>query len=85
MSSATPILHPMLAVAKARLIEFIREPEAVFWVYIFPLLMILVLGLAFRNQPPQALEFDIVDAPQAHLIIDQLKLERDVTINVFGG
>jgi ABC-type multidrug transport system permease subunit len=85
MSSATPILHPMLAVAKARLIEFIREPEAVFWVYIFPLLMILVLGLAFRNQPPQALEFDIVDAPQAHLIIDQLKLERDVTINVFGA
>ena len=29
--------------------QFHREPEAVFWVYVFPLLMIVGLGLAFKG------------------------------------
>jgi ABC-type multidrug transport system permease subunit len=32
-----------------RLREFIREPEALFWVFVFPILMALALGLAFRT------------------------------------
>jgi ABC-type polysaccharide/polyol phosphate export permease len=36
-----------------RLREFYREPEALFWVYIFPLLMATGLGIAFRTQPPK--------------------------------
>lgn len=32
--------------------EFAREPEAVFWVFIFPVLLALALGIAFGNQPP---------------------------------
>lgn len=36
-----------------RLREFYREPEALFWVYIFPILMATGLGIAFRNQPPK--------------------------------
>jgi ABC-type multidrug transport system permease subunit len=35
----------------ARLREFNREPEAMFWVYGFPLLMVVALGIAFRNKP----------------------------------
>jgi ABC-2 type transport system permease protein len=33
--------------------EFVREPEAVFWVFIFPVLLAAGLGIAFRNQPAQ--------------------------------
>jgi len=40
-----------LTLAKFR--EFIREPEAVFWVFAFPVLMTLALGIAFRAQEPQ--------------------------------
>jgi ABC-type polysaccharide/polyol phosphate export permease len=36
-----------------RLREFYREPEALFWVYIFPILMATGLGIAFRTQPPK--------------------------------
>jgi ABC transporter DrrB family efflux protein len=36
-----------------RHITFLREPEAVFWVFLFPVLMALALGIAFRNQKPQ--------------------------------
>jgi ABC-2 type transport system permease protein len=34
--------------------EFWREPEALFWVFIFPILLAAGLGLAFRNRPPEA-------------------------------
>jgi ABC-2 type transport system permease protein len=34
---------------KARLLELKREPEVVFWVFVFPLLLALGLGIAFRN------------------------------------
>ena len=36
-----------------RLREFIREPEAVFWSFGFPLLLAGGLGIAFRNRPPE--------------------------------
>src|SRR6204780_391832 len=35
----------------ARIIELKREPEVVFWVFIFPLLLAAGLGIAFRNKP----------------------------------
>jgi ABC-type multidrug transport system permease subunit len=38
-----------------RLREFWREKEAVFWVFVFPVLMAFALGIAFRNTTPQKL------------------------------
>ena len=35
-----------------RMREFVREREAVFWVFIFPVLMTFALGIAFRNTAP---------------------------------
>ncbi len=32
--------------------EFSREPAIIFWALVFPLVMMVVLGLAFRPQPP---------------------------------
>jgi len=53
----------------SRIREFIREPEALFWVYGFPLLMATALGIAFRNQPVEQMRVDVVrtraDAPPA--------------------
>lgn len=42
---------PLLELVRCRVLEFLREPEAVFWVYGFPVVMVLALGLAFRAQP----------------------------------
>jgi ABC-2 type transport system permease protein len=46
--------HPLLELTLARLREFVREPEAVFWVFFFPILLAAGLGIAFRSQgePP---------------------------------
>jgi ABC-2 type transport system permease protein len=38
-----------------RLLLFIREPEAVFWIFIFPILLAVGLGIAFRNRPAEVL------------------------------
>jgi ABC-type multidrug transport system permease subunit len=42
--------HPLLELTLARLREFVREPEALFWVFFFPILLAFGLGIAFRNQ-----------------------------------
>ncbi len=39
--------HPLIELALARLREFVREPEAVFWAFIFPILMSVTMALAF--------------------------------------
>jgi ABC-type multidrug transport system permease subunit len=33
----------------------LREPEAVFWIFIFPILLAVGLGIAFRNRPADVL------------------------------
>src|ERR1700734_4512505 len=38
----------------ARMLELKREPEVVFWVFVFPLLLAVGLGIAFRNKPGDA-------------------------------
>jgi ABC-type multidrug transport system permease subunit len=34
---------------------FLREPEAIFWIFIFPILLAMGLGIAFRNRPADVL------------------------------
>jgi ABC-type multidrug transport system permease subunit len=43
-----------------RLLELKREPEVVFWVFVFPVLLALGLGIAFRNKPADAVRVAIV-------------------------
>lgn len=45
-------LHPLFELTITRVREFLREREAVFWVFIFPVLMTFALGIAFRNTAP---------------------------------
>src|SRR6516162_1407191 len=57
--------HPLYQLLLSRLREFFREPHALFWVYGFPLIMALSLGIAMRNRKPQPLEIDIEAGPYA--------------------
>ena len=38
-----------------RFLLIVREPEAIFWIFIFPILLAAGLGIAFRNRPAEAL------------------------------
>lgn len=60
-----PTHHPLLEMTTIRLKEFLREPDAVFWVFVFPLLLTVALGFAFREKPPERIPVGIVDGPNA--------------------
>ena len=49
----------------ARMKELKREPEVIFWVFAFPLLLALGLGIAFRNKPADITSIVIVSGPGA--------------------
>ena len=40
---------------------FLREPEAIFWIFIFPILLAMGLGIAFRNRPADVLPVATTD------------------------
>jgi ABC-type multidrug transport system permease subunit len=47
----------------ARMKELFREPEVVFWIFLFPILLAFGLGIAFRNKPVE--KVNVVFADQA--------------------
>ena len=57
----TGYLHLLMA----RMLEMKREPEVVFWVFVFPLLLAAGLGIAFRNKPGEASSVVIVSGAGA--------------------
>ena len=48
-----------------RMREFVREPEALFWVFVFPILMAAGLGIAFRSKPTSTVTVAVVENPGA--------------------
>jgi ABC-type multidrug transport system permease subunit len=64
---------PIIQLTLARLREFFREPEAVFWVYGFPILMAVLLGIAFREQTVERVVVDVQDGPQAETALAALQ------------
>src|SRR5882672_5456802 len=54
-----------LHILAARMKELRREPEVVFWVFGFPLLLALGLGIAFRNKPADVTSIAVVQGPSA--------------------
>src|SRR5581483_2247708 len=69
----TFVEHALVQLTLTRFREFFREPEALFWVFIFPILLAAGLGLAFRNKPAEVLKVATV-APQLAAALRQDKL-----------
>lgn len=55
--------HPMVQLTLVRFREFIREPEAVFWTFVFPILLAAGLGIAFRQKGPEQIQIGVVSSP----------------------
>ena len=63
-----PVGSPLVELTLVRLREFVREPEALFWVFGFPLLLALGLGIAFRNRPPESARVGVLRAVPAAVV-----------------
>jgi ABC-2 type transport system permease protein len=62
----------------ARLKELFREPEVIFWIFMFPILLALGLGIAFRNKPPAAARVVIAQRPGSERIAGLLQRATEV-------
>jgi ABC-2 type transport system permease protein len=71
---------PLREIVLARLREFYREPEAVFWVYGFPILLIVGLGVAFRNQPVEKIAVDVQEGARAEAIVEALSANEKFVV-----
>jgi ABC-type multidrug transport system permease subunit len=64
-TATTERRNPLAALTRARILEFVREPEAIFWVFAFPIIMAVVLGFAFRDRPPDPIPVGVAAGPTA--------------------
>lgn len=70
--------NPLVELTLARMREFWREPEAVFWVFLFPVLLSCALGIAFRNAPPEQVRVAIERGPAAEEIAAALSGRAEI-------
>jgi ABC-type multidrug transport system permease subunit len=64
--------NPLVELTKARIREFVREKGILFWVFAFPLLMAIGLGVAFRDKPVEPPRIAVVggkDAPEVKALL----------------
>jgi ABC-2 type transport system permease protein len=71
---------PLFELTRTRLLEVKREPEALFWMFIFPVLMAVALGSAFPARTIDSIVAGVVQRPGADRIDATLKSIRGVTV-----
>lgn len=72
--------HPLVELTRTRFREFFREPEAIFWVFAFPILMTCALGVAFRSARDQPVIVGVAAAPGREVTIAALQRAGGFTI-----
>lgn len=63
---------PVIQVALMRLRETFRQPEIIFWAFVFPTLLAAVLGVAFRERKPAPVPAAVVRAAGREAAADSL-------------
>ncbi len=74
--------HPLKELILCRFREFAREPEVIFWVFGFPLLLAIGLGIAFRNQPQEKVYVGVLQSPEATRIVADLKTNPAIQVEI---
>jgi len=71
---------PLVELTLARFREFLREPEAIFWVFAFPVVMTCALGIAFRSRGSEPVIAGVVEQAGADQIVSALEQNGKFTI-----
>src|SRR5712664_1896332 len=77
--------HPLFQLALARMREFYREPEAIFWVFGFPIVLAFALGIAFRNRGPGDLNVGVLRAPGDSAVVATLATGQGLRATVLDS
>ncbi len=76
--------RPILELTLAKVRGLLREPEAIFWVFVFPLLLALALGVAFRSSGPEDIPVAVQQAAGAEWARNALEQAPGLTPQLVG-
>ena len=72
--------HPIVQLMLARLREFVREPEALFWAFVFPVVMSVVMAVAFPSAGGRPVLVGVVPGADAAHVRAALAAEHAITV-----
>jgi ABC-type multidrug transport system permease subunit len=75
---------PLVELTLARFREFLREPEAVFWVFAFPVIMTCALGIAFRSRGAEPVIVGVAEHEGAEAVRRVLDAAGGFTVRAIG-
>ena len=75
---------PLRELTLARIRSFVREPEALFWTFGFPIMMALGLGIAFRESPVQTAVVGLERGSVAERFAAPLRASKEVELRVMS-
>jgi ABC-type multidrug transport system permease subunit len=72
--------HPLVELTLARLREFVREPEALFWSFFFPIVMSVAMAMAFPSQGSQPVRVGVPQGAVSETLRTTLSADPSVIV-----
>ena len=72
--------HPLVELTLARLREFVREPDALFWSFFFPIVMSVAMAIAFPSQGAQPVRVGVPPGAHADMLRKALSANPNVVV-----
>ena len=72
--------HPIVELTLARLREFVREPEALFWAFLFPIVMSVAMAIAFPASRGQTVRVGVAPGAESEALRHTLAAAKDVVV-----
>ncbi len=71
---------PLRELVLLRIRSFLREPEALFWTFVFPILMAVGLGVAFRDRPAERAAVGVQRGSVAERYLPALRASKELRV-----
>ena len=78
--SSSPTHRPLVELTLARLREFIREPEALFWTFLFPIVMSVAMAIAFPASSGQTVRVGVAPGPGSEAVQQALAGAGEIVV-----
>jgi ABC-2 type transport system permease protein len=72
--------HPLVELTLARLREFVREPEALFWSFFFPIVMSVAMAIAFPSRGAQPVRVGVPPGAASEMLRTTLSSAPGVVV-----
>jgi len=76
-------LNEIRELTRVRVVLFLREPEAIFWVFVFPLVLAAVLGFAFRSAGVEPSKVAVVQGEGTRRLLEAFERDEHLDAEVY--